>query len=118
MITLLFGTETLGQRFQKEGYLNLYSIESVDNDADELKIKFWAHWNNNINWAAQKDFIQTCHLSVFKVTQKVPSFPSMSIFISAGNHFAWKQEGKCPNTRKELCSTITFYGFRQNAKTN
>ena len=30
-------------------------IESLDNDADEfkLKTKLWAHWNNNFNWAAQ-----------------------------------------------------------------
>ena len=57
--TLLFGTETPEQRCQKEG-----SLLSADNDADELKIKLWAHWNNNVNWAAQKDFIQTCQLPV------------------------------------------------------
>ena len=43
--------------------------KSVDNDVDELKIKFWAHLNNNVNWAAQKYFIQdalvkTCQLPV------------------------------------------------------
>ena len=33
-----------------------YSIRSVDkfqdNDADELTTKFWASWNNKVNWAA------------------------------------------------------------------
>ena len=41
-----------GRRYQKEGSLNLYHIESVDKDADELKVKFWAPWNNNSSWAA------------------------------------------------------------------
>ena len=89
-LTLLFGTETSGPHCQKEGSINLYCIESVDNDADALEIKFWAHRNNNVNWTAQKDFIQTCLLPeslLFKVTQKVPSFPSMSIFTCVGNDF-------------------------------
>ena len=33
-----FSTETPGQCCQQEDSLNLYNIESVDNDADELKI--------------------------------------------------------------------------------
>ena len=60
-ITLLFGTETPGQsqHCQKEGSINLYSIKSVtvNNDADEFEDKIWADWNNNVNLAAQKDFI-------------------------------------------------------------
>ena len=42
---------------------------------------------------------------LFKVTQKVPSFPSISIFTSVGNHFVCKY----PNTRRELC-TINMTG--------
>ena len=62
-ITLLFGTETRGQHCQQEGSLIVYGIERVDNDADELKINFWACCNN-VNWTAQKYFIrvQTCRL--------------------------------------------------------
>ena len=45
---------------------NLNCIKNLDNlnDADELKIKFWASWNNNVDWAAQKDFVHTCQLFV------------------------------------------------------
>ena len=32
---------------------HFYCIESVDKDADELKTKFWARWNNKVDWAAQ-----------------------------------------------------------------
>ena len=56
-----------------------------------------SHWNKNVDWAVQKDFIQICQHELlssllFKVTQKVPSFLSMSIFTSVGNNFVLTQE--------------------------
>ena len=92
-ITLPFGTETPGQRCQKEGSLNLYSIKSVDNDADELKITFLAHWNNNFNWTAQEDFIQTCWLPVVQGDIDGSFFP-------LHEHFHLCCELFCQNTRK------------------
>ena len=71
-----------------------------------------------MNCAAQKDFIQdapvkTCGSLLFKLTQKVPSFPSMSIFNCAHFHLCWYQicpkTKKWPNTRRELC-TINMTG--------
>ena len=71
----------------------IISISSkVENVADELKTKFWAGWNNNVKWAAQKDLSRTSSSRLvsyllFKVTQKVLSFLSISIFNSVKNHF-------------------------------
>ena len=106
---LLFGTETRGQHRQKVDSLNLYGIESVDNHADELKIKFWACCNN-VNWTAQKYFIQTCRLPLVQGDTE-------GFFIPSGfhEHFhqCWEQfcpnTRKCSNTRRELC-TINMTG--------
>ena len=71
---------------------NFYCIESVENCADELKAIFFACWNNQVNWAARKDLSKTrssrlVSYLLFKVTQKVPSFPSISIFTSLGRQW-------------------------------
>ena len=84
---------------------NFYCIESVENCADELKAIFFACWNNQVNWAARKDLSKTrssrlVSYLLFKVTQKVLSFPSISIFTSVKNHF---------DTRRELC-TVSMTG--------
>ena len=107
-ITLLFSPEILGQHCQKEGSVHLYCIESVENDADELKINFWASWNNNVNWAAQKDFIQTFQLPIVQGDAE-------GSFFSFHQHFHRSWELLCPNTRKcqntrKLC-TINVTGF-------
>ena len=101
---LPFGTETPGQRCQKEGSLNLYSIKSVDNDADELKITFLAHWNNNFNWTAQEDFIQTCWLPVVQGDIDGSFFP-------LHEHFHLCCELFCQNTRK--CPNLAGRGGRR-----
>ena len=48
-------------------------------------------------WAAQEDLSRTrsprlVSYLLFKVTQKVPPFPSTSIFTNVGNHFVWTDE--------------------------
>ena len=46
------------QKWQTKKIQMFYSIRSVDkfqdNDADELTTKFWASWNNKVNWAAHQ----------------------------------------------------------------
>ena len=59
----------------------------MDNDADELKIKFWACCNN-VNWTAQKYFIQTCRLRL-----PVVQGDAEGSFIPFYEHFhqCWEQ---------------------------
>ena len=76
------GPPLLGRRYagtwkwRSEECKNPYLIKSVNNDdPDELKTKFWAGWNNNVKWAAQKDLSRTSSSRLvsyllFKVTQR------------------------------------------------
>ena len=78
-------------KWHSEECKNLYHMES------ELKTKFSARWNNNVDWAAPKDLSRMyssrlVNYLLFKVTQKVSSFPSMSIFTSVGNYFVQTHE--------------------------
>ena len=74
----------------------------------ELKIKFWACWNNNVNWTAQKEFIQTCQLPVVQGDTEGSFIPFHEHF-----HMCWERfcpnTRKCLNTRRELC-TINMTG--------
>ena len=93
-ITLLLGAETLGPLCQKEGSLkatwetpklireDMHALGNgtLKNAKIFIISKGWivmlmkmACWNNKVNWAAQKGFIQdalakTCHFLLFKLT--------------------------------------------------
>ena len=80
-------------KWHSEESKNLYHIERVDNVADESKIRFWVFWNKNVNWAAQKDFIQdaivkSCQLPVLQGDTEGSFIPFHELFTSIGNDFA------------------------------
>ena len=102
--TLLFGTETLGPRCQKEGSskaiwetpkpigevvqeMALWRMQKSLSHRKcghwrwRIEAKIWARW---VNWAerrnSSKPRFSRLNLLLFKVTQRVPSFPSISIF--------------------------------------
>ena len=84
-------------KWSSEECNNLYCIERVVNNADELKIKIWALQTKKVDWAAQNDFIQDalvyiCHFPVVQGHIEGPLFQSMSIFTSVRNYFVQPQE--------------------------
>ena len=76
--------------------------------------KFGLVWNNNLNWAASKDFIQealikTCQLPVVQGDTEGPFIPFHHIFTSVGNNFVRTQEIL---RRSQRPSSATFAFWR------
>ena len=67
----------------------------MDNDADQSKIKILASWNYNVNWTAQKEFIQTCQLLVVQGDTEGFFIP-----FRVHKHFHQCWEQFCLNTEK------------------
>ena len=102
---------------------NLYHIGSVDNDADELKTKFWTRWNNNLDWAALKDFIQDAQsrtrqeLSATCCSRWHRRLVLSLSSLSWAFHQCWEpfcpNIRKYPNTRRELCTINMTWTFKR-----